>query len=72
MLQSRLHPGADPAAVKKWLENAHIDPNDPGNAVLMNHLQVGFLCHKNIMRLYGKEWLRENKKVEKSKDKKIN
>ncbi|XP_027211413.2 coiled-coil and C2 domain-containing protein 2A [Penaeus vannamei] len=38
-LPSRLHPGADPAAVKKWLENAHIDPNDPGNAVLMNHLQ---------------------------------
>ncbi|XP_053631071.2 coiled-coil and C2 domain-containing protein 2A isoform X2 [Cherax quadricarinatus] len=38
-LKSHLHPRANPAVVKKWLENARIDPNDPSNAALVNHLQ---------------------------------
>ncbi|XP_045591878.2 coiled-coil and C2 domain-containing protein 2A isoform X1 [Procambarus clarkii] len=38
-LKSHLHPRADPAIIKKWLKNARIDPNDPSNASLVNHLK---------------------------------
>lgn len=39
LTKSKLVPGADPAVVKKWLENACIDPNDPSNADLLSRVQ---------------------------------